>query len=148
MTSLEASARLAGFVVLTTLLIAVLGRLVKHERVTVQTLLGAVCAYFLIGLAFGAVYGALNDLGDAPLFGNPVQRSVFSYFSFTTLTTIGFGDYATVTDFGRRIAVVEGMVGQVFVATLLARLVSLYRSEESGDVSRRPTRTGSPCPAR
>ena len=55
---------------------------------------------------------------------------MFSYFSFTTLTTIGFGDYTAVTDFGRRIAVVEGMAGQVFIATLLARLVSLYRSEE------------------
>ena len=53
---------LAGFVVLTTVLIAVLGRLRKHERVTVRTLLGAVCAYFLLGLAFGALYGALNGL--------------------------------------------------------------------------------------
>ena len=118
----------ASAVILGGLLVAVLDRVLRHEHVTIQTLFGAVCAYFLIGLMFSAVYGALNDFGDTPVFGQPVERSVFSYFSFTTLTTVGYGDFTSVTDIGRRIAMIEGVLGQVFMATTLARLVSLYKS--------------------
>jgi hypothetical protein len=62
------------------------------------------------------------------VFGDTVDESVFSYFSFTTLTTVGFGDYTAMTDLARRIAVIEAVLGQVFIATTLARLVSLYKS--------------------
>jgi Ion channel len=119
---------IAGVVVLAALLVAVLDRVLHHEQVSVQTLFGAVCAYFLIGLMFSAVYGALNDFGNTPVFGEPVDRSVFSYFSFTTLTTVGFGDFTAATDIARRIAMIEAVLGQVFIATTLARLVSMYKS--------------------
>jgi Ion channel len=119
---------IAGVVVLAALLVAVLDRVLHHEQVSVQTLFGAVCAYFLIGLMFSAVYGALNDFSNTPVFGEPVDRSVFSYFSFTTLTTVGYGDFTAVTDVARRIAMIEAVLGQVFIATTLARLVSMYKS--------------------
>jgi hypothetical protein len=119
---------IAGVVVLAALLVAVLDRVLHHEQVSVQTLFGAVCAYFLIGLMFSAVYGALNDFSNTPVFGEPVDRSVFSYFSFTTLTTVGYGDFTAVTDIARRIAMIEAVLGQVFIATTLARLVSMYKS--------------------
>jgi Ion channel len=120
--------QIAGVVVLGTLLLGVLDRVLHHDVVTVQTLFGAVCAYFLIGLMFSSVYGALNDLTDTPVFGESVNRSVFSYFSFVTLTTVGYGDFTATTDLARRIAVIEAMIGQVFIAILLARLVSMYKS--------------------
>ena len=121
---------IGGVVVLGALLVAVLDRVLRHKRVTMQTLFGALCAYFLIGLMFSAVYAALNDFGDAPVFAEPVNESVFSYFSFTTLTTVGFGDFTAATDLARRIAMIEAVTGQVFIATTLARLVSLYRAAE------------------
>ncbi len=123
-------AETAAVVILGGLLVAVLDRVLRHEHVNIQTLFGAVCAYFLIGLMFSAVYGALNDFGPSPVFGASVDRSVFSYFSFTTLTTLGYGDFTAVTDLGRRIAMIEAVLGQVFIATTLARLVSLYKSGE------------------
>jgi hypothetical protein len=135
----SAVGELAGVVVLGALLVAILARVLRHDHVTMQTLYGAVCAYFLIGLIFSALYGAMNDLSDSPIFGEPVERSVFSYFSFTTLTTVGFGDYTVVTDLGRRIAVMEGVIGQVFIATTLARLVSLYKSNGGDAVGSAPT---------
>jgi hypothetical protein len=124
-------AEILGVVVLAALLVAVLDRVLQHDRVTVQTLLGAVCAYFLIGLMFSSVYAAMDDLGDAALFGEEVRRSVYSYFSFTTLTTIGFGDFTSASDLGRRVAMIEGVLGQVFIATTLARLVSMYKSADA-----------------
>jgi hypothetical protein len=130
---------LAGVVVLGALLVAILDRVLRHEYVTMQTLFGAVCVYFLLGLMFSSLYGAMNDLMDAPIFGEPVDRSVFSYFSFATLTTVGYGDYTAVTDLSRRIAMIEAVTGQVFIATTLARLVSLYKSGGRDAMGSAPT---------
>ena len=119
---------LAAIVVAIAILSAVLRRVLRHQRVTLQTLYGAVCAYFLLGLMFGSFYSALDLLGSEPVFGTPVSGSVYSYFSFTALTTVGFGDYTAQTDVARRVVVIEAVLGQVFIATTLARLVSMYRS--------------------
>ena len=125
---------LANIVVGLSILVAVLERVLRHRRVTLQTLYGAVCAYFLLGLAFAAIYSALDELAADPIFGEPVSGSVYSYFSFTTMTTVGFGDYTAQTDVARRIVVIEAVLGQVFIATTLARLVSLYKSpQREGD---------------
>jgi len=123
----------ASIVVVVAILVAVLDRVLRHRRVTIQTLFGAVCGYFLLGLMFGSIYSALDQLGPDAVFGEPVVSSVYSYFSFTTLTTVGFGDYTAQTDVARRIVAIEAVFGQVFLATTLARLVSLYKSpmEES-----------------
>ena len=121
-------AALAQIVVSIAILSAVLRRVLRHERVTLQTLYGAVCAYFLLGLMFGSFYSALDLLGREHVFGTPVSGSVYSYFSFTTITTVGFGDYTAQTDVARRVVVIEAVLGQVFIATTLARLVSMYRS--------------------
>lgn len=118
---------LASCVVLVAILVGVLGRVLRHRRVTVQTLFGAVCAYFLIGLLFGSVYLAVDAFSSSPIFGETVATSVYSYFSFTTLTTVGFGDYTAVTDLGRRIVAIEAVAGEIFIATTLARLVALFR---------------------
>ena len=120
----------ATCVVMVAILVGVLERVLHHRRVTVQTLFGAVCAYFLLGLLFSSVYLAVDAFGSSPIFGEPVATSVYSYFSFTTLTTVGFGDYTAVTDLGRRIVAIEAVVGEIFLATTLARLVSLFRGPE------------------
>jgi hypothetical protein len=115
-------------VLLGVILVAVLDRVLRHRYVSLQTIYGALCAYFLIGLTFSSIYAAMNALGPEPVFGEPVSESVYSYFSFVTLTTVGFGDYTAQTDLARRFVAIEAIIGQVFIATTLARLVSLYRS--------------------
>ena len=57
----------------------------------------------------------------------PANTQTFQYFSFTTLTTLGYGDFTAAESGGRSIAVLEALTGQVFMATLVARLVSAYR---------------------
>ena len=90
-------------------------------------------AYFLLGLMFSSIYAAIDSFSHTPFFGRPVAPSVYSYFSFVTLTTLGFGDYTPATDAGRRIVVIEAVAGQVFIATTLARLVSLCRSRPADE---------------
>jgi ion channel len=110
-------------------LIAVLARVMEHDTVGLETLAGALCGYLLIGFLFGSLYTAADAFGRAHAFGQPVPRTDFSYFSFVTLTTLGYGDLAPKTDFVQRLAVLEAMIGQIYLATTIARLVSLFRSQ-------------------
>jgi hypothetical protein len=114
-------------------LIAVLARVMEHETVGIETLAGALCGYLLIGFFFGSLYGAADAFGRAQAFGHSVPRTDYSYFSFVTLTTLGYGDLAPATDFMQRLAVLEAMIGQIYLATTIARLVSLFRAENEAD---------------
>jgi hypothetical protein len=96
--------------------------------VTMQSIYGAVSAYLIIGLMFAAFYSAINYLqGGFFAVGEPANLSTFQYFSFTTLTTLGYGDFTPVQDGARAVAMIEAMSGQIFLATLVARLVSSFR---------------------
>ena len=108
------------------ILVSVGRQVLSQRRVNMEMLMGALCVYFLIGLMFSDVYLAIDAFSTEPLFGRVVPRSDFSYFSFITLTTVGYGDIIATIDIGRRVAVIEAMTGQVFLATAVARLVSLY----------------------
>jgi voltage-gated potassium channel Kch len=114
-------------------LIAVLRRVLIHQEVTLETICGALSAYLLLGLMFSAVYGAMADLGDQQLFVQVAEPSIplRQYFSFTTLTTLGYGDVTAATDIGRAVATLEAICGQIFLVTLIARLVSNFAGRRS-----------------
>jgi voltage-gated potassium channel len=107
---------------------AVINRILRHPRVNVSTVLGAVCAYLLIGMLFGLVYGAIDAIDSRPFFeGRPVvDQFDYLYFSYASLTTVGFGDFVSRSDLGRGLSVLEAAIGQIFLVTLVARLVSLF----------------------
>lgn len=104
-------------------------RILAAPTVTLQSIYGALSAYMIIGLMFAAFYAAMGKLGSGPFFadGQPGDTRTFQYFSFTTLTTLGYGDFTAAQNAGRAVAVIEAMFGQVFLATLVARLVSAFR---------------------
>lgn len=107
--------------------VVVAQRVLAHPRVRLQTIAGALCFYVLLGLVFGVVFGAIDAFTDEPvLFSDGVGRADPVYYSFVTLTTVGFGDVTSSLDIVRRITVIEAMLGQIFLATMVARLVSLY----------------------
>jgi Ion channel len=112
--------------------ITILRRILAWPAVTLQSIYGAVSAYMIIGLMFAAIYGAMSHLGGGAFFANGQAGNIrtFQYFSFTTLTTLGYGDFTAASNAGRAIAVLEAMVGQIFLATLVARLVSAFRPSE------------------
>lgn len=110
--------------------VLIVRRVLARRTVTIQSIYGALSAYLVIGLMFAAGYAALQHLGRMAFFadGQPATTQTFQYFSFTTLTTLGYGDFTAAGNGGRAIAVMEALTGQVFLATLVARLVAAYSS--------------------
>jgi Ion channel len=110
--------------------VLIVRRVLARPVVTIQSIYGALSAYIIVGLMFAASYAAIQRLGGPPFFaaGQPATTQTFQYFSFTTLTTLGYGDFTALGDVGRAVAVMEALTGQVFLATLVARLVAAYRA--------------------
>ncbi len=106
----------------------IINRILRHPEVTVSTILGAICAYLLIGLVFGFVYAMIGRIDSRPFFESRavVDQFDYFYFSFASLTTVGFGDFVSRGDLGRGLSVLEAALGQIFLVTLIARLVSLF----------------------
>jgi len=121
---------------------AILLRVVSAVQVDSRTILGALSVYAIIGLLFTFLYATVERIQGSPFFGevaNP-QSSDFIFFSFTTLTTTGYGDLVPAAQPGRMLAGLEMMIGQIFLVTLVAGLVSLWRPGEG--LLRRRARSG------
>ncbi|MGE5131576.1 MAG: potassium channel family protein [Gemmatimonadota bacterium] len=109
--------------------VVIVRRVLTHTVITLQSIFGAVAAYMILGLMFAALYSAINRFGGGGFFASNASANVktFQYFSFTTLTTLGYGDYTAAASGGQAVAVMEALFGQVFLATLVARLVASFR---------------------
>lgn len=117
--------------------IFVISQVIAHPRITSQTLLGAVCGYLLIGVIFTFAFAVLThfDPGAIQVNGKPIghemQTAIEShvaeliYFSFITLSTVGYGDIVPVCPFARSLVVLEALSGQIYLAAFVARLVGL-----------------------
>jgi hypothetical protein len=114
--------------------IMVVRRVLAKRTVTIQSIYGALSAYIILGLMFASGFAAVDHLTTTDFFANnePANTQTFQYFSFTTLTTLGYGDFTAGESGGRSIAVMEALTGQVFLATLVARLVAAYRTDGPG----------------
>ena len=113
--------------------IVIARRLVSHRTVTLGTLAGAVCLYLLIGVFFAYLHAVLNDTTPTAFFVQvPVPNAGdFLYFSFVTLTTLGFGDLSPATSLGRTLTVSEALAGQLYLVSTVALLVgNLGRSRQ------------------
>jgi Ion channel len=109
--------------------VVIVGRVLSFSTVTIQSIYGVLSAYLIIGLMFAAFYAAIDHLGGGNFFVHGADNTqTYQYFSFTTLTTLGYGDFTAAGNGGRAIAVLEALTGQIFLATLVARLVAAYRS--------------------
>ncbi len=108
--------------------VIILQRVLRHRTVTAQTILGAICVYVYIGLIFALVYGLVDSIDGAPFFaqGQASRPGQYTYFSFVTVSTLGYGDLSPGTDFGQGLAVLEALIGSIYLVTLVARLVSMY----------------------
>ena len=115
-----ASAVVTGMLVLTPFL--VLRRVLAAPKVTVASVAGTLSAYLLVGITFGSLYRTMSVI-DETAFSQPLG-SAANYFSFVTLTTLGFGDIVAKSEMARSLVTLEAVLGQVLLVTLVARSVS------------------------
>lgn len=108
-------------------------RVFGDGEVTINRILGAVAVYLLLGLLWAEAYVVVflavpGAFQFSPATDPPVAEMV--YFSFVTLTTLGYGDITAVHPFARSLVMMEGLVGQLYPAILLARLVTQYQGRK------------------
>jgi Ion channel len=108
---------------------AVLVRVVGTPEVSIRTILGALSVYTVLGLLFAFIFEAIGRFQSGPFFENhPVlHHSDYIFFSYTTLTTTGYGDLVPGGQPGRMLAGIEMLLGQIFLVTLVAGLVAVWR---------------------
>jgi len=101
-----------------------------------STILGALCIYLLLGLFFAYLYSAVGAVAG-PFFAQQPEAAIvdYLYFSYTSLTTVGYGDLSAAEDLGRMLAVSEALTGQLYLVTVVALLV--------GNIGRDRTRSRS-----
>jgi ion channel len=110
--------------------VGVIARTIGREHeVGAQTVEGAICIYVLIGMIFLFFYGALSEIGSGSFFaqGTDGTRALRLYFSYVTLATLGYGDYTAASNLGHMLAVAEALIGQLYLVTVVALLVSRMR---------------------
>ncbi len=127
-------------------MLAVLRRVLTAPEVGSRTILGALSVYTVLGLLFTFLYGMIERIQGGAFFeGVPhPSGSDFLFFSYTTLTTTGYGNLVPGGQPGRMISGLEMMIGQIFLVTLVAGLVSLWRPGE-GLRRRRERHEGEPA---
>jgi hypothetical protein len=103
-------------------------RILHHERVTGETIAGAICIYVLIGMIFANFDYGIQLASGSDFFAQSGPHGLpdFAYFSYITMATVGYGDLTPTTGLPRTMAVMDALVGQVFLVVMLARLVSMY----------------------
>jgi Ion channel len=109
--------------------VTILRRVLPSAQVDFRTILGAISVYTLLGLLFGFLFLSLGRLQAGNVFAGVSNASARDYlfFSYTTLTTTGYGNLVPSGDIGQILTVFEMLTGQIFLVTLVAGLVSLWR---------------------
>jgi hypothetical protein len=123
----------AGLIQMLLLLVAtfaVLRSVLSQSTVNFRSILGAISVYMIFGLLFTSLYIAVDRLQSAPFFSQGAAGTGdFVFFSFTTLTTTGYGNLVPAGQPGMMFAGLEMLLGQIFLVTLIAGLVSLWRPQ-------------------
>jgi hypothetical protein len=118
--------------------VAVFLEVITTSRVTTDTLYGAVCVYLLVGMAFGSLFDMIETLHPGSFQINvdtavpaEIRWRTLIFFSFMTLTTIGLGDVTPTTVQTQSLTAIEGVIGVLYLAVLIARIVGMYARRAS-----------------
>jgi hypothetical protein len=116
---------LAGVLTVAIAVVIAAGAVAQNE-VNSRSVAGAICVYLLFGMLFMWLYSVLTALGKTPFFaqGTDGTRSTRFYFSFVTLATLGYGDYTPAGNLARALAVLEALIGQLYLVTVVAVVVT------------------------
>ena len=108
---------------------SIVRHLILRRDIDTETLLGAVSAYLLIGMFFAFAYQAAGEFGSVPFFGTAGHGSLSQdlFFSFVTMTTVGYGNLVPAANPGQSLAVLEALIGQLFLVVAVGKIISSYR---------------------
>ena len=114
------------------------------NRITSEQIFGSVCAYLLIGLVFSSMYSFIFLMSpDAFAFSDALTNyltikheyqnfGIFTYFSFVTMTSLGYGDMAPISEMARALAWIQAVLGQLYLAITVAALVGIHIAKDQG----------------
>jgi voltage-gated potassium channel len=114
---------------------SVLSSVVREQKISDSTLYGAICGYLLIGLLWSTIYALIYSLHPQSFnLGNPAEHlkamglkiQYFIYYSFVTLSTLGYGDITPVNNAAKTFAWFEAVIGQIYLTVWIAQLVGLH----------------------
>lgn len=110
------------------IVVGVLKQFREEGNVTIHSMFGVLCLYLLVGLIFAVTFGVVQDVSSTDFFTvEHAGRDDFLYFSFATLTTVGYGDLVAATNLGRSLAIAEALLGQIYLVTVVALIVTRLR---------------------
>ena len=117
---------LVGIVVAAAIIGVIALGVVDQGEVNSQSVVGAICVYPVLGMLFSFAYGSAAKLGSGYFFaqGTDGTPAIRLYFSYITMATVGYGDYSAAGNLGRTLSVLEGLLGQLYLVTIVALLVS------------------------
>lgn len=120
------------------MVIVILDYLFKEKVINADMIIGSICVYLLIGMMWSCIFSILEILQPGS-FQMPesmgTELSHFAYYSFVTLTTLGYGDITPLTAPARSLSVLEAIMGQLYIAILVARLVGIHIAQSAGSDS-------------
>ena len=116
--------------------VKIFNHILKSKEITLDTLYAAVCVYLLLGILWVPIYGSIEYLSPGAVFvsdslgaSGTISTNELIYYSYTTLSTLGYGDIISITPLARILSVLEALTGQLFIVFLVARLVSIYTAK-------------------
>ena len=110
----------------------ILVSLFRAKQVTSNTIYGAVSVYLLIGTMFSILYKFMETLMPGSFFIGETRSLDFVFFSFTTLTTLGYGDITPVSAYARTATSLQAIIGVLYTAILISRFVGIYIAQHLG----------------
>lgn len=121
------------FLAFTTVVILIY--LFREREITADVIMGGICVYLLMGFMWAFVFTILESVQPGSFQmpeGLGTGLSSFSYYSFVTITTLGYGDVTPVSNPARSLALLEAILGQLYIAILIARLVGIHIAQSLG----------------
>jgi hypothetical protein len=113
-------------------------RFIRHPEVSLDTFFAAVSVYLLVAMFFAVLYSTISIVSGTPFFVQSATQHIidYLYFSFTTITTVGYGDFTAASGLGKMVAMIEAVLGQLYLITVVALVVqnlSQARQQRLGD---------------